>query len=43
MDEIYFTHPLGYGVCFIMVEIKEHVLKGLLTRQDNETIRKFRI
>jgi hypothetical protein len=26
MAEIWFTHPLGCGVCFIKFENKEHIL-----------------
>jgi hypothetical protein len=43
MAEIWFTHPLGYGVCFIKFETKEQILKGIFTGQDNATVGFFRI
>ena len=43
MAEILLTHPLGYGVYFIKLEIKEHILKGILAGQDNATDGFFRI
>jgi hypothetical protein len=43
MVEILLTYPLGYGVCFIKFETKEHILKGVFTGKDNATVRSFRI